>query len=144
MKSNTLIGALVLGLSLVGPMVATVQAQTGSPAAQFEGRVGTVESVRTQAVPNSGSTLGTVGGAVVGGVLGNQIDQGRGPTVATVCGAAAGGMVGNRMTSGTSTVWVVNVQFDDGANANIEQASQPPVRAGDRVRVTNGGLERLR
>jgi hypothetical protein len=88
MKPNTLIGALVLGLSLVGPLAATAQAQTGSPAAQFEGRVGTVESVRTQAVPNSGSTLGTVGGAVVGGVLGNQVGQGRGRTVATVGGAA--------------------------------------------------------
>ena len=144
MKPNTLIGALVLGLSLVGPLAATAQAQTGSPAAQFEGRVGTVESVRTQAVPTSGSTLGTVGGAVVGGVLGNQVGQGRGRTLATVGGAAGGAAVGNRMTSGTSTVWVVNVRFDDGTNANIEQDSQPPVWAGERVRVRNGRLELLR
>ncbi len=68
MKRKILIHALVLGASLAGPLGATVQAQTGSPAAQFEGRVGTVESVRTQAVPTSGTTLGTVGGAVVGGV----------------------------------------------------------------------------
>ncbi len=144
MKPNTLIGALVLGLSIVGPLAATAQAQTGSPAAQFEGRAGTVESVRTQAVPTSGSTLGTVGGAVVGGVLGNQVGQGRGRTLATVGGATAGGVVGNRMTSGTTTVWVVNVRFDDGTNANIEQDSQPPVWAGERVRVTNGRLERIR
>ena len=144
MKPNALIGALVFGLSLVGPLAATAQAQTGSPAAQFEGRVGTVESVRTQAVPTSGSTLGTVGGAVVGGVLGNQVGQGRGRTLATVGGAAGGAVVGNRMTSGTSTVWVVNVRFDDGTNANIEQDTQPPVWAGERVRVTNGRLERIR
>jgi outer membrane lipoprotein SlyB len=144
MKPNTLIGALVFGLSLVGPLAATAQAQTGSPAAQFEGRAGIVESVRTQAVPTSGSTLGTVGGAVVGGVLGNQVGQGRGRTLATVGGAAGGAVVGNRMTSGTSTVWVVNVRFDDGTNANIEQDTQPPVWAGERVRVTNGRLERIR
>jgi outer membrane lipoprotein SlyB len=144
MKPNTLIGVLVFGLSLVGPLAATAQAQTGSPAGQFEGRVGTVESVRTQAVPTSGSTLGTVGGAVVGGVLGNQVGQGRGRTLATVGGAAGGAVVGNRMTSGTSTVWVVNVRFDDGTNANIEQDTQPPVWAGERVRVTNGRLERIR
>ena len=144
MKPNTLIGALVFGLSLVGPLAATAQAQTGSPAAQFEGRAGTVESVRTQAVPTSGSTLGTVGGAVVGGVLGNQVGQGRGRTLATVGDAAGGAVVGNRMTSGTSTVWVVNVRFDDGTNANIEQDTQPPVWAGERVRVTNGRLERIR
>lgn len=144
MKPNTLIGALVLGLTLVGPLAVTVQAQTGSLAAQFEGRVGIVESVRTQAVPTSGSTAGTVGGAVVGGILGNQVGQGRGRTLATVGGAAAGGVVGNRMTSGTATVWVVNVRFDDGTNANIEQDSQPPVWAGERVRVRNGMLERIR
>jgi outer membrane lipoprotein SlyB len=144
MKPNTLIGALVLGLTLVGPLAATVQAQAGSSAAQFEGRVGTVESVRTQAVPTSGSTAGTVGGAVVGGILGNQVGQGRGRTLATVGGAAAGGVVGNRMTSGTATVWVVKVRFDDGTNANIEQDSQPPVWAGERVRVRNGMLERIR
>ena len=144
MKPNTLIGALVLGLSLVGPLAATVQAQTGSSAAQFEGRAGTVEFVRTRAVPTSGTTLGTVGGAVLGGVLGNQVGQGRGRTLATVGGAAGGAAVGNRMTSGTATVWVINVTFEDGTNANIEQDSQPPVAAGDRVRVSNGGLVRIR
>ncbi|MCU0839830.1 MAG: hypothetical protein MUE49_14090 [Rhodospirillales bacterium] len=61
MKNTSLIRALVLGMSLAVPLAATVQAQTGSSAAQFEGRVGTVESVRTQAVPTSGSTAGTVG-----------------------------------------------------------------------------------
>jgi outer membrane lipoprotein SlyB len=144
MKTTNLIRALLLGATLIAPLAATVQAQTGTSAAQFEGRVGTVEFVRTQAVPTSGSTLGTVGGAVVGGLLGNQVGQGRGRTLATVGGAAGGAAVGNRMTSGTDTVWVINVQFDDGANANIEQASQPPVAAGDRVRVTNGGLVRIR
>ena len=144
MKTTNLIRALLLGATLIAPLAATVQAQTGTSAAQFEGRVGTVEFVRTQAVPTSGSTLGTVGGAVVGGLLGNQVGQGRGRTLATVGGAAGGAAVGNRMTSGTDTVWVINVQFDDGANANIEQASQPPVAPGDRVRVTNGGLVRIR
>ena len=144
MKPKALIRALLLGATLAAPLAATVQAQTGSPAAQFEGRVGTVESVRTQAVPTSGSTVGTVGGAVVGGVLGNQVGQGRGRTLATVGGAAGGAVAGNRLTSGTTTVWVVNVRFDDGTNANIEQDAQPPVWAGERVRVTNGRLERIR
>ncbi|QKV57145.1 MAG: glycine zipper 2TM domain-containing protein [Dechloromonas sp.] len=76
----------------------------------------------------SGSTLGTVGGAVVGGVLGNQIGQGRGRTLATVGGAAGGAVVGNRLTSGTSTIWVVTVRYEDGTTANIEQSSQPPLR----------------
>jgi hypothetical protein len=48
------------------------------------------------------------------------------------------------MTSGTSTVWVVTVRYEDGTTANIEQPSQPPLRSGDRVRVTNGNLELMR
>ena len=64
--------------------------------------------------------------------------------LATVGGAAGGAVVGNRLTGGTTTVWVVNVRFDDGTNANIEQDSQPPVWAGERVRVRNGRLERIR
>jgi outer membrane lipoprotein SlyB len=137
MKSLTLLRSLLLGITLALPLTATVQAQSA-------GRVGTVESVRQETVQESGSTLGTVGGAVVGGVLGNQIGQGRGRTLATVGGAAGGAVVGNRMTSGTSTIWVVTVRYEDGTTANIEQPSQPPLRAGDRVRVTNGNLELMR
>ena len=77
-------------------------------------------------------------------MLGNQIGQGRGRTLATVGGAAGGAVVGNRLTSGTSTIWVVTVRYEDGTTANIEQSSQPPLRTGDRVRVTNGHLELLR
>ncbi len=41
--------------------------------------------------------IGTIGGAVVGGLLGNQIGGGRGRDLATVAGAAAGGYAGNRI-----------------------------------------------
>ena len=40
---------------------------------------------------------GTVGGAVVGGLLGNTIGGGRGRTAATAVGIGAGGYLGNRM-----------------------------------------------
>ena len=40
---------------------------------------------------------GTAIGAVVGGILGNQIGSGDGRKVATVAGAAAGGYAGNRI-----------------------------------------------
>ena len=40
---------------------------------------------------------GTVGGAVVGGLLGSTIGGGRGRTAATAVGIGAGGYVGNRM-----------------------------------------------
>jgi uncharacterized protein YcfJ len=41
-----------------------------------------------------------VAGAVIGGVLGNQIGGGTGKKVATVAGAAAGGYAGNKIQEG--------------------------------------------
>ncbi|MCT8266753.1 MULTISPECIES: glycine zipper 2TM domain-containing protein [Afifella] len=41
--------------------------------------------------------IGTLGGAVVGGVLGNQIGHGSGRVAATAIGALAGGLIGNRV-----------------------------------------------
>lgn len=40
---------------------------------------------------------GTVGGAVIGGLLGSTIGGGKGRTVATAAGIGAGGYVGNSM-----------------------------------------------
>ncbi len=40
---------------------------------------------------------GTVGGAVIGGLLGSTIGGGRGRTAATAVGIGAGGYIGNRM-----------------------------------------------
>lgn len=40
---------------------------------------------------------GTVGGAIVGGLLGSTIGGGRGRTAATAVGIGAGGYIGNNM-----------------------------------------------
>jgi len=40
---------------------------------------------------------GTVGGAVIGGLLGSTIGGGRGRTAATAVGIGAGGYIGNTM-----------------------------------------------
>lgn len=40
---------------------------------------------------------GTVGGAIVGGLLGSTIGGGRGRTAMTAVGAGAGGYIGNQM-----------------------------------------------
>jgi len=48
-------------------------------------------------VRDSNRIAGTAIGAVVGGVLGNQIGGGKGRTVTTIGGAAAGGYAGNRI-----------------------------------------------
>lgn len=107
-------------------------------------RVGTVESIRSQTVQNSNAALGTIGGALIGGLLGNQVGRGSGRTAATVVGAAGGAYAGNVLASGnTSLVWIIGIRYDDGSLAMVQQASSPAVRIGDRVRVSNNGMELL-
>ena len=57
----------------------------------------TVQVQRRAPVKDEHRLLGTVGGAVIGGVLGNQVGGGSGRKVATVAGAAAGGYAGNQV-----------------------------------------------
>ncbi|MDD2870205.1 RT0821/Lpp0805 family surface protein [Neomegalonema sp.] len=44
-----------------------------------------------------GAALGTLGGAVAGGLIGNQFGGGRGRTVATIAGILVGGVLGNQI-----------------------------------------------
>ena len=108
-------------------------------------RDGTVESIQTQQVQKVPSALGAVGGALVGGGLGSLIGGGTGRTVATVVGAVGGGYVGHQAASNaTTTVWIIGVRYDDGSYATVQQAAASGLRVGDRVRVTQNGVELLR
>lgn len=109
------------------------------------GRTGTVESIQTQTVQNIPDAAGAIGGALVGGGLGSLIGGGTGRTVATVVGAIGGGFVGHEVARRDQTlVWNIGVRYDDGSWANVQQTSAPGLRIGDRVRVTQTGIELLR
>lgn len=56
-----------------------------------------VSVTRREPIRDKHQIAGTTAGAAVGGVLGNQIGDGRGKTVATAAGAVAGGLIGNKM-----------------------------------------------
>jgi uncharacterized protein YcfJ len=55
-----------------------------------------VQVSRQKPVQDQHQVLGTVAGAVIGGVLSNQVGGGSGKKIATVAGAAAGGYAGNK------------------------------------------------
>jgi uncharacterized protein YcfJ len=50
-----------------------------------------------QPQPQQPNYVGIGAGAVIGGLLGNQVGSGRGRTLATVAGAIGGGMLGNEV-----------------------------------------------
>lgn len=56
-----------------------------------------VPVTRQKPVKDENRIVGTVAGALIGGVLGNQVGGGSGKKIATVAGAAGGGYAGNKI-----------------------------------------------
>ena len=105
-------------------------------------RCGTVRNLTHIKKKGEGGAAGIVGGAVVGGLLGNQIGKGSGRTVATVGGAVAGGYVGNEVQKSASSkmVWVTEVRMKDGTHRTFEQEPQPTWKMGSVVRLNSKGV----
>jgi outer membrane lipoprotein SlyB len=111
-------------------------------------RTGTITSIRN--VNIQGESLGgTLVGAGVGGLLGNQIGSGSGRTAATVGGALAGGAVGSHAgQSVTSRRGIeIEVRLDD-TRQRISVVQEVSTRenfsVGDRIRVIEGAGGRTR
>lgn len=106
---------------------------------------GTVQNVHQEKRKGEGGAVGIVGGAVAGGLLGNQIGKGTGNTVATVGGAVAGGFVGNEVQKHVTSknVWVTKVKMKDGSIKTFEQEAKPVWAAGQPVKVRDKTLTRL-
>jgi outer membrane lipoprotein SlyB len=103
---------------------------------------GNVESVRTITRRAQGSGVGAAGGAILGGLLGNQVGGGHGRQLATVAGAVGGAVVGNQVEGNmkATTSYEIRVRLDDGTLRTFHQSSAPRWRNGDRVRVVKGAL----
>jgi outer membrane lipoprotein SlyB len=107
-------------------------------------RTGTVESVREVVEQKDPSGAGLIVGGLVGGGLGSLIGGGTGRTVATVVGALGGGYVGNQVEKGQTQVsYQIGVKYDDGTWATIRQTAPTGLRIGDRVVVTDNGIQLL-
>lgn len=109
------------------------------------GVVQSIELMHQDAAAGSNIGLGTLAGAVVGGVVGNQVGAGRGNTAATVIGAAGGAYVGHQMENRQTQqvdAYKITVRVDDGSYRAFTQASNSGLQVGDRVRLDNGILQR--
>lgn len=105
---------------------------------------GTIQSV--DVVPRSqGLGLGTLAGAAVGGIVGNQMGGGTGRTVATAAGAAGGAYVGHEIEKrrNAGDIYKVTIRMDDGTTQSFAQEAPPQIKSGDRVQITNGVLSKL-
>jgi outer membrane lipoprotein SlyB len=103
------------------------------------GEVTAVNAVQT-AQPTTG--IGAIGGAVVGGLAGTQIGNGRGRTAATLIGAIGGGLAGNQIEHVVhkATTYQVQVRMGDGNVRTFDYDAAPGVAVGQKVHVSGETL----
>lgn len=115
------------------------QTQPRQSASPYAGHVTSITPITTQGKETG---LGMIGGAVVGGLLGNQVGRGNGRTLATVGGALAGGYGGHVAENYYSrdTQYRVNVRMDNGTTRSFTYKAAPGFQPGERVHIENGTL----
>ncbi|HEY0491113.1 MAG TPA: glycine zipper 2TM domain-containing protein [Telluria sp.] len=121
---------------------APVKVAAATPAKKWCSNCGNVESIRTITERAQGSGLGAAGGAVLGGLLGNQVGGGNGKKLATVAGAVGGAVVGNQVEGNmrATTSYEITVRLDDGSSRTFREQNEPQWRTGQRVKVVDGAL----
>lgn len=105
---------------------------------------GTVVSVQEVSIEeDNAGTLGTLGGGVVGGVLGSLVGHGRGRTLATLGGALAGAGLGYAGTKAatTQTALEITVRLDSGQEISVVQGKDVMFAPGEKVRVLRRGSQ---
>lgn len=105
---------------------------------------GTLVSVRPVQIEGgeTAGTLGAVGGAVLGGLLGNTVGGGTGRTLATAAGAVAGGVAGNSIGELAARGNGVELEIRTDNKENIvvvQKAGSTRFSPGQRVRMAQSG-----
>lgn len=119
-------------------------AQTRQPSGQsaYCSTCGTVESIVPVRHEGHGTGIGAVGGAVVGGLLGNQFGSGNGRLGMTALGAVGGGFAGNAVEKHlrSDTEYQVRVRMENGHLRYFTYRSAPAFQQGERVHIEHGTL----
>jgi outer membrane lipoprotein SlyB len=117
-------------------------AQQPAPQPAYCSTCGTVVAVSAVRQEGHGTGIGAVGGAVAGGLVGNQFGSGGGRTAMTLLGAVGGGFAGNSVEKHirTTTSYSVRVRMENGKTRYFTYHEAPPFQQGERVRIENGTL----
>jgi outer membrane lipoprotein SlyB len=99
--------------------------------------MGTVQHVREVEIEAKKSGAGAVAGGVIGGVVGTTIGQGDGKKLATLGGAVLGAILGHVAEEGITKEkgLEITVKTDEGETMAVVQGSDVTFTAGDRVRI---------
>ena len=85
--------------------------------------------------------LGGGGGAVIGGLLGNQVGGGSGKNIATAVGALGGAIAGTAAEDASNRIaaWEMEIRTDAGEDIVVVQRADRPFEPGQRVRLIGSG-----
>ena len=139
--ANLIVGDRTTTTTLNKPLLS---AAAPAPVARICANCGTVEAVNIIEVKGDGGYLGTIGGGVVGGLLGNQVGGGSGKTAATVVGVIGGALAGRAIEGNVnrSAHYEVLVRLQNGGTQTVAFETDPGYRVGDKVRINDGVLTR--
>lgn len=133
------------------PAVAPVITPAVSPAASSTSKqaalcwnCGVITHIEEIASEGKGTGLGTVSGAIIGGIAGHQMGGGDGKKVMTAVGAIGGAIAGNTIEKNMqrSFSYRVHLYMDHGGTQALNFPYPPHVSVGDTVKVENGELIR--
>jgi outer membrane lipoprotein SlyB len=130
---------------VVVPAPAVVVAAPAPVAVVLCDLCGTVQEIKTEERKGKGGAVGIIGGALAGGLLGNQIGKGDGNKVATVGGAVGGAVAGNEIQKQVTAkkVWLSTVKMKDGSVKTVEQEVQPAWATGDVVKIDGNNVSKI-
>lgn len=142
MRVNGRVATATLGKPL--QLVSTVP-QSAPRVVRYCSNCATVEAINVIEVNGDGNYLGTVGGGVVGALLGSQVGDGNGRTAAQVAGALGGAYVGrniDRANAKQTRHFEVVIRFANGGTQTVQFANDPGMRVGEKVKINDGVLTR--
>ena len=142
--ANLRVGNQVATTKLNKPLLVAGVAPVQRAAARYCANCATVDAINVVQVDGDGNYLGTIGGGVLGAVLGSQVGSGSGRTAAQVAGALGGAYIGRNIERNAKRTqhYEVVIRFANGGTQNVMYENDPGLRIGEKVKVTNGVLER--
>jgi outer membrane lipoprotein SlyB len=144
--ANMRVNGRVATATLGKPLQLASAAPVGTPrVVRYCSNCATVEAVNVIEVNGDGNYLGTIGGGVVGALLGSQVGDGNGRTAAQVAGAIGGAALGrniDRNNAKQSRHFEVVIRYPNGGSQTVPYANDPGLRVGEKVRYNEGVLTR--
>lgn len=141
MKTNRIVGAILL----VAATLMSGCANTGSQSQTSSSRVyGVVDGIESTRGGSDGIGAGAIIGGVVGGVLGSQVGGGSGKDVATVAGVVGGAVAGHQIEKSRQQQdsYRIRVRLENGGHQTVTQPDIDGLHIGDRVRIENDRVSR--